>query len=98
VPRASHTNTESASEHLGYLIPNFCHYVWLPSIKYGGENLRLPNIMLSAFLPGMFKMCVRCPISATPSGLYLLGSLVAEEYSDLSIWGTMVWLEYVIGG
>jgi predicted metal-dependent RNase len=59
---------------------------------YGGENLRLLNIILSAFLPGMFKLRVRCPINITPPTLYLLGSLVAQEYSALCKQGGMAWL------
>jgi hypothetical protein len=32
-----------------------------------GGNLRLPDITLSAFLPGVFEVCVRCPINVTSS-------------------------------
>jgi hypothetical protein len=38
-----------------------------------GGNLRLSNIILSAFLLGMFEMCVRCPINATTSCPISLG-------------------------
>jgi hypothetical protein len=39
----------------------------------------LSDIIVSAFLLGMLKVHVMCPISATPPALYLLVSRVAEE-------------------
>jgi hypothetical protein len=67
LPCTRHTNTEFVPEHPGYLVSDPLHHVWRPSIEFVGGNLRLPDITLSAFPPGMFEVCARCPINVTSS-------------------------------
>jgi hypothetical protein len=72
-----------------------------------GGNLRLPDIILSAFLPGMSEMCARCPINATTScstslclpGSRRIFSSVFMRWHGMVIicrrWGTIVLLRWV---
>jgi hypothetical protein len=107
LPYAWHTNTEFVSKQPGYLISNSFHHVWWLSIKFVGGNLRLPDIILSAFLRGMSEMCARCPINATTScsiSLRLSGgrrifSLMFMRCPGIVItcrrWGTILLLRWV---
>jgi hypothetical protein len=66
-----------------------------------------PDIILSAFLLGMFQMCVRCPISDTPScpislelsvGRRIFGPVHVRGHVMIIIyyrWGSIVLLRWV---
>jgi hypothetical protein len=66
LPYAWHTNIEFVSEQPSYFVPSFSTTSSDHPLSLGMKTSGY-YAFVSAFFPGMSKMHVRCPISATPS-------------------------------